>query len=74
MKQKVAGTNVGRSKTDILNLVQDDFQAVTADTWKAHCEHVEGLEGEYRTGDIDFVNFNSVSIATVTEQNLFIGI
>lgn len=58
VKRKVAETNVGQSKTEILDLAQNAFQAVTAATWKAHCEHVKRLEDEYRNDDVELENFN----------------
>lgn len=58
VKRKVAETNVGRSKTEMLDLVQNAFQAVTAETWKTNCEHIERLEEEYRNDDVEIENFN----------------
>lgn len=48
MKRHVADHNIGKSDSEMPQLISNEFNAISAEEWQKHCRHVKKIENEYR--------------------------
>ena len=51
LKHHVAANNVSFKFTDVQQVAEDGFKTITAERWRAVCEHVKKVEAEYWARD-----------------------
>lgn len=47
MKRHVADHNIGKSDSEMPQLISNGFNAISAEEWQKHCGHVKKIENEY---------------------------